>query len=252
MPNHTKKPGHWVAGIHAIRTLLLHGADRLHHLQVDSKRQDRRLQNLINTAQQHQIPIHTTDAQGLQKLLGNLNHQGIAAYTDLPSPGNEATLDQCLYQQAADPLLLILDGITDPHNLGACLRVADAVGVHAVIAPRDKATGLTPTACKVASGAAETVRFIQVTNLARTVRHLQDQHGIFVIGLAEASATSLYTTNLRGPLAIVVGNEEKGLRHLTRRCCDQLLALPMRGAVESLNVSVATGACLYEALRQRQ
>jgi 23S rRNA (guanosine2251-2'-O)-methyltransferase len=242
---------HWVGGIHAVRTLLLHGTKRIHSLQIDGKRQDRRLQSLLATAKKHQIPFQITNTQTLQKHLGNLNHQGVAALTSLPAPGNETTLDQLLCDQEETPLLLVLDNITDPHNLGACLRVADAAGVHAVIAPRDKATGLTPTACKVACGAAETVTFIQVTNLARTLRNLQDQYGVFVVGLADDSETSLYDADLCGPLAMVMGNEGQGLRSLTRKCCDQLLALPMHGSVESLNVSVATGVCVYEAIRQR-
>jgi 23S rRNA (guanosine2251-2'-O)-methyltransferase len=145
----------------------------------------------------------------------------------------------------------VLDGVTDPHNLGACLRTADGAGVHAVIAPRDKSAGLTPVACKVASGAAETVPFIQVTNLARTLRHLQDNFGVFLVGAAGESELSLYQADLRGPLALVMGAEGAGMRRLTREQCDQLVSLPMRGGVESLNVSVATGVCLYEALRQR-
>ena len=241
----------WVAGIHAVRTLLLHGTKRIHSLQVDGKRQDRRLQSILATAKKHQIPVQTTDAQTLQKQVGNLNHQGVAALTSLPAPGNETTLDQLLCDQEQPPLLLVLDSITDPHNLGACLRTADAAGVDAVIAPRDKATGLTPTACKVASGAAETVTFIQVTNLARTLRHLQDQHGIYIVGLVGEAETEVNAADLRGPLAMVMGNEGQGLRSLTRKCCDQLIAIPMHGSVESLNVSVATGICLYEARRQR-
>ena len=252
MPN--TKPNtstQWVGGIHAVRTLLLHGTKRIHSLQVDEKRQDRRLQNIKATANKHQIPVQMVDAQTLQKQLGNLNHQGVAALTSLPVPGNETTLDQLLCDQEQPAFLLVLDSITDPHNLGACLRTADAAGVHAVIAPRDKATGLTPTACKVASGAAETVNFIQVTNLARTLRHLQEQHGVFIVGLSDDADSGLYEADLSGPLAIVMGNEGQGLRNLTRKCCDHLLALPMRGSVESLNVSVATGICLYEAMRQR-
>jgi len=145
----------------------------------------------------------------------------------------------------------VLDGVQDPHNLGACLRTADAAGVHAVIAPADRSAGLTPVACKVASGAAETVPFVQVSNLARTLRHLQDAYRLFLVGAAGEAERSLYEADLRGPLGLVMGAEGGGLRRLTREQCDLLVHLPMHGRVESLNVSVATGICLYEALRQR-
>ena len=146
----------------------------------------------------------------------------------------------------------MLDGVTDPHNLGACLRSADGAGVHAVIAPRDRAGGLTPVVCKVASGAAETVPFVQVTNLVRTLRYLQDSHRVFVVGAAGDAQLDLYRADLTGPLALVMGSEGEGMRRLTRETCDQLVRLPMAGHVESLNVSVATGICLYEAVRQRR
>jgi len=148
-------------------------------------------------------------------------------------------------------LLLILDGVQDPHNLGACLRSADAAGLLAVIAPKDRSVGLTPTACKVASGVAESVPFIQVTNLVRTIRWLQSEAGVWVVGAAGEAETSLYQTDLNGPLALVMGGEEKGMRRLTREACDLLVKLPMLGSVESLNVSVACGICLFESNRKR-
>ena len=165
---------------------------------------------------------------------------------------NETFLDTLLTSLEAPPLLLVLDGVTDPHNLGACLRTADAVGVDAVIAPRNRACGLTPVVRKVACGGAEAVPFIQVTNLARTLEHLRHS-GAWVVGITtDKSCGSLYTTDLNGPLALVLGAEDKGLRRLTRERCDRLLYIPMVGSVESLNVSVACAVSLYEVLRQRQ
>ena len=149
------------------------------------------------------------------------------------------------------PLNMGVDGVQDPHNLGACLRSADAAGVHAVIAPKDRSAGLTPTACKIASGAAESVPFVQVTNLARTLKWLREEAGVWLVGTAGEAETTLYQADLSGPLGIVMGGEEKGMRRLTREGCDLLVSLPMAGAVESLNVSVATGVALFEAVRQR-
>lgn len=245
------KKTHWVGGIHAVRTLLKHGAERIDELVIDAKRQDRRLKTLLDEAKQQGLSLRQVDKKELERLLGDVNHQGVAASTRLPTPGGEFELDTLLGNLTEPAFLLVLDGVTDPHNLGACLRSADAAGVHAVIAPRDKSVGLTPTVCKVASGAAEVVSFIQVTNLARTLRHLQDQYQVFVYGLADEAQQSLYQMNLTGSIALVMGAEGAGLRRLTRESCDALLSLPMKGAVESLNVSVATGVCLYEALRQR-
>jgi 23S rRNA (guanosine2251-2'-O)-methyltransferase len=170
---------------------------------------------------------------------------------EIPAAGDERRLDALLDGLEGPAFLLVLDGVQDPHNLGACLRSADAAGVHAVVAPRERAAGLTPTACKVASGAAERIPFVQVTNLARTLRGLSEDRGLRIVGAAGEAATLLYDADLRGGLALVMGGEEKGLRRLTRERCDQLVRLPMQGTVESLNVSVAAGICLFEALRQR-
>ena len=197
------------------------------------------------------MKLHPVDKNSLAGLSADTNHQGIVAQTLVHSPLGEDALLQILNQLVQPPLLLVLDGVQDPHNLGACLRTADAAGVDAVIAPRDRAVGLTPVVCKVASGAAERVPFIQVTNLARTLRSLCEDHNIWIIGTAGDADTSLYRSDLTGPLAIVMGAEEKGMRRLTREQCDSLVFLPMAGAVESLNVSVATGVVLYEAVRQR-
>ncbi|MCW8882915.1 MAG: 23S rRNA (guanosine(2251)-2'-O)-methyltransferase RlmB, partial [Sedimenticola sp.] len=164
---------------------------------------------------------------------------------------DENSLESLLTKLDVPPFLLILDGVQDPHNLGACLRSADATGVHAVIAPKDRSVGLTPTACKVASGAAESIPFYQVTNLARTLKWLQSELGVWLVGTAGEAESSLYAADLKGPLGIVMGGEEKGMRRLTRESCDLLVNLPMVGVVESLNVSVAAGICLFEAVRQR-
>lgn len=246
------KQTHWVGGIHAVRTLLKHGTGQIDEIVINAKRQDRRLKALLDEAKQQGLPLRQVDKKELDRLLGHVKHQGVAANTQLPTPGGEFELDTLLRNLTEPAFLLVLDGVTDPHNLGACLRSADAAGVHAVIAPRDKSVGLTPIVCNVASGAAEAVSFIQVTNLVRTLRHLQDDHQVFVYGLADEATQSIYQTNLGGSVALVMGAEGAGLRRLTRKYCDALLCLPMHGVVESLNVSVATGICLYEALRQRE
>ena len=178
------------------------------------------------------------------------NHQGVVASTLAPAARDEAFLKAQLQKQEKPPFLLILDGVQDPHNLGACLRSADAAGVQAVVAPKDRSTGLTAAACKVASGAADTVPFIQVTNLARTLRWLKEQ-GIWLVGTAGEAGMSLYDVDLKGPLAIVMGGEGKGMRRLTREACDLLVNMPMAGSIESLNVSVAAGVAMFEAVRQR-
>ncbi len=245
------KPGHWIAGIHAVRGALGHGAGQVDEILVDRRRRDRRLGALLEQARRHGVPVRQVERAELERHVPGLNHQGVAARTRAPSPGAEGDLDALLGALDEPPFLLILDGVTDPHNLGACLRTADAAGVHAVIAPRDRSVGLTPTVCKVASGAAATLPFIQVTNLARSLRHLQDSYRIFLVGTAGEAGQNLYQADLGGPLGLVMGAEGAGLRRLTREQCDLLVSLPMRGCVESLNVSVASGICLYEALRQR-
>jgi 23S rRNA (guanosine2251-2'-O)-methyltransferase len=240
-----------IGGIHSVRTAIRHGAGQIGTLWYDSTRHDKRLGQLLSEARKAGLKPQAVDRAALDKLLPDANHQGVVAETAAPAAQAESALDELLTTLGGPPLLLVLDGVTDPHNLGACLRSADGAGVHAVIAPRDRAAGLTPTACKVASGAAESVPFIQVTNLARTLKHLRDGYGVWVVGAAGEADTSLYQADLQGPLAIVMGAEEKGMRRLTREQCDQLVYLPMAGSVESLNVSVATGVCLYEAVRQR-
>ena len=244
--------GRHISGIHAVRTALKHGAGALEEVWYDPARNDRRLGKLLSELRRSGVATEAADRRTLERLAGGAAHQGIVARVSLPAARDEKALDELLEGLEEVPFLLVLDGVQDPHNLGACLRSADAAGVHAVIGPRDRAAGLTPVACKVASGAAESVPFIQVTNLARTLRHLRDAYGIWVVGTAGEAETLLYDADLGGPLAIVMGNEEKGLRRLTREQCDQLIRLPMAGAVESLNVSVATGITLFEAARQRR
>jgi 23S rRNA (guanosine2251-2'-O)-methyltransferase len=244
--------GQLIVGIHAVRTALKHGAQRIDRLQYDEARRDRRLRQLLDEARAAGLRPEPADKATLDRLTGGANHQGVVAHGEMPASLGEAALDSILAGLDHPPLLLVLDGVTDPHNLGACLRSADAAGVDAVVAPRDRASGLTPVVCKVASGAAETMPFVQVTNLARTLRHLQEAHRVFVVGAAGEATVEVFDADLKGPLAIVMGAEGEGMRRLTRETCDQLVRLPMAGHVESLNVSVATGVCLYEAVRQRR
>jgi 23S rRNA (guanosine2251-2'-O)-methyltransferase len=243
--------GQLIVGIHAVRTALKYGDQRIEALWFDAARKDRRLRQLIDEARAAGVKPLASDRASLDRMTAGANHQGVVAYGEVPTSRGESDLDELLVGLDEPPLLLVLDGITDPHNLGACLRTADGAGVHAVIAPRDRASGLTPVVCKVASGAAETMPFIQVTNLARTLRYLQDVHRVFVVGTAGEADEGLFQADLTGPLALVMGAEGEGMRRLTRDICDQVVRLPMAGHVESLNVSVATGVCLYEAARQR-
>jgi 23S rRNA (guanosine2251-2'-O)-methyltransferase len=240
-----------IAGLHSVRTALKHGVGSVQEMWVEAKRKDRRIKELVELARADAVPLHFVSKEELDALQPGVNHQGVIASTQAPAPLDEKALKAMLEGLEEPPLLLILDGVQDPHNLGACLRSADAAGVHALITPKDRSVGLTPTACKVASGAAESVPFVQVTNLARTLRWLQEA-GIWVVGTAGETNTLIYDADLQGPLALVMGAEEKGMRRLTREACDALVRLPMAGSVESLNVSVAAGICLFEAVRQRR
>jgi 23S rRNA (guanosine2251-2'-O)-methyltransferase len=223
-------------------------ASSIEEVLYDPTRKDRRMQDFLRTAKEAGVRLIAADESRLWGLAGNIQHQGIVARAnDLPLAQNLAEL---LDGISGTPLLLVLDGVTDPHNLGACLRVADAAGAHAVIAPRDRSAGLNATAAKVASGAAESVPYITVTNLARALRELKDA-GVWVVGTAGEATKSLYDTELDGPVALVMGAEGEGMRRLTRDTCDVVMQIPMAGTVESLNVSVAGGVCLFEAVRQR-
>ncbi|MGL4858834.1 MAG: 23S rRNA (guanosine(2251)-2'-O)-methyltransferase RlmB [Enterobacteriaceae bacterium] len=240
-----------IYGIHAVHALLQREPQRLREVFVLKGRHDQRLHALILELESLGILVQVAQRQWLDKQSQGGVHQGIIAKISEGRSWQEADLPDLLAELDVPPFLLILDGITDPHNLGACLRSADAAGVHAVIVPRDRSAALNATARKVASGAAENVPLIRVTNLARTLRTLQ-QEGIWIVGTAGEAQQTLYQAQLTGPLALVMGAEGEGMRRLTREHCDQLVSLPMSGSVSSLNVSVATGICLFEARRQRQ
>jgi 23S rRNA (guanosine2251-2'-O)-methyltransferase len=239
-----------VFGLHAVRTLLQQHPEKASLLILQKGREDARVAEVTKLANVAGVRIAHRDVSELDRLAAGDRHQGVCVQIKSAGVLGEGALDELLDKVAA-PLLLILDGVQDPHNLGACLRTADAAGVTAVIVPRDRAAGLTPVVRKVASGAAETVPLIQVVNLARTLRWLKERQ-IWIVGTDDEATKSIYETDLKGPLAIVLGAEGPGLRRLTRENCDALVGIPMKGVVESLNVSVATGVVLYEALRQRR
>ena len=237
-------------GIHAVRVLLTRHPQRVRRVLLAGGRDAGRLAEIRALAQRAGVQVAAADDALLAKLAEGERHQGVVAEI-VPRAGDpETQLEEALEAAGAAPLLLVLDGVQDPHNLGACLRSADAAGVAAVIVPRDRAAGLTPVVRKVAAGAAETVPLVPVVNLARTLRELKDR-GIWLVGTDDAADQTLYEADLKGPLALVMGSEGEGMRRLTRECCDQRVSIPMAGAVESLNVSVATGVALFEAVRQR-
>ncbi|MEX2498193.1 MAG: 23S rRNA (guanosine(2251)-2'-O)-methyltransferase RlmB [Wenzhouxiangellaceae bacterium] len=235
-------------GINAVDALLAHHPERV--IQLWAGGSGPRIQALLEKAARHAIPIQQAQPGALDKLSDGETHQGIVAEFRAAEPVQEADLDEIVERAGSNALLLLLDQVQDPHNLGACLRSAAAAGAHAVIVPRDRAVGMTPAVRRTAAGAAEMVPLIEVANLARCIEHLQ-KSGVWCIGLAGEAATSLYQTDLTGPLALVTGGEEHGLRQLTRKRCDALARIPMIGGTESLNVSVATGVALFEANRQR-
>lgn len=238
-------------GFHAVQSRMRQHAASIQEILIDQDRVDPRMKDLLKLAEASNVRIMQVDRDRLDGIAGrNGRHQGVIARvidTPIPYKDIQDILDSDLSEP---PFFLILDGVEDPHNLGACLRVADAMGVHAVIAPKDRAVGLNATVRKVASGAAETVPFIAVTNLARTIRELKEA-GVFVIGTTMDSPSTLLNTKLDGPIALVLGAEGDGIRRLTAESCDALVTIPMFGSVESLNVSVASGICLYEVRRQR-
>lgn len=240
-----------VFGLHAVRTLLQQHAERASKLILQKGREDARISEIGKLARAANIKIELRDVGELDRLASGDRHQGACLQMRPAAVLGEGALDDILDKLAVPPLLLILDGVQDPHNLGACLRTADAAGAHAVIVPRDRAAGLSPVVRKVASGAAETMPLIQVVNLARTLRWLKERN-VWLIGTDDQAPKSVYDTDLKGPMALVLGAEGPGLRRLTRESCDALVSIPMLGTVESLNVSVATGVVLYEAVRQRR
>jgi 23S rRNA (guanosine2251-2'-O)-methyltransferase len=235
-------------GFHAVGVRLKTAPQSVIEVYVDPTRKDARMRQFLERANEAGARVIEADGMRLAKLAGSHGHQGVAARVQ-PLPSSNS-LDDLLDELREPPLLLVLDGVTDPHNLGACLRVADGVGAQAVIAPKDHAVGINATVAKVASGAAETVPYFMVTNLARTLGELKER-SIWCVGASDDAPKTLYQADLKGPVALVLGAEGSGLRQLTRKTCDELVSIPMRGAVESLNVSVASGLCLYEALRQR-
>lgn len=235
-------------GFHAVTVRLKTAPESILEIHVDATRRDARMRQFVERAKEAGAKLVDSDDQRLIRLGGSPRHQGVVAKVNALASVN--SLDDVLDAVEGPPLVLVLDGVTDPHNLGACLRVADGAGAHAVVAPKDHAVGLNATVAKVASGASETVPYLMVTNLARTLNELKERD-IQVIGTAEDAELTLYDLDLTGPVALVLGAEGAGMRALTKKTCDVLVRIPMAGAVESLNVSVASGVCLYEALRQR-
>lgn len=238
-----------VFGFHAVTARLRHSPASVEELLVDERRRDPRLKRLLDLASGTGVRVIPVPARRLDGLAGDGRHQGVVAR--VRAVEQVRSLEQVLEQSGETPLLLVLDGVQDPHNLGACLRVADALGANAVVAPKDRAVGITPTVEKVASGAAETMPYVMVTNLARSLRAMQES-GIWVIGAAHDAPMSIEHCDMRRGVALVLGAEGAGMRRLTAQTCDQRVSIPMVGSVDSLNVSVAAGICLYEARRQRR
>lgn len=239
-----------IYGVHAVEALLRHHPRRVKHIWLSEGRSEPRLQTLLQLASEHRVTVGSAERRELDAWVEGV-HQGVVADVSPSQVWGEAMLDELLDRHEGPPLLLVLDGVTDPHNLGACLRTADAAGALAVIIPKDKSATLTPVVRKVACGAAEVIPLVAVTNLARSLEKLQ-QRGLWVVGTAGEAEKEIYQQDLTGPLVLVMGAEGKGMRRLTREHCDHLVKLPMSGSVSSLNVSVATGVCLFEAVRQRQ
>jgi len=235
-------------GFHAVTVRLKTAPRSVLEVHVDASRRDQRMRQFIERANAAGARLFESDDVRLQKMSGTARHQGVVARVDPLAVSH--SLDDTLDAVEGAPLVLVLDGVTDPHNLGACLRAADGAGAHAVVAPKDRAVGINATVAKVASGAADTVPYFMVTNLARTLNELKER-AIRIVGTSDDAQRTLYEVDLTGPTALVLGAEGSGMRQLTARTCDELVRLPMRGAVESLNVSVASAVCLYEAVRQR-
>jgi 23S rRNA (guanosine2251-2'-O)-methyltransferase len=237
-------------GLHSVQAAIDYSPGKIIRVWIDEQRIDKRLGKIIDDLAALGIEPEKTDRKKLDRLADGNNHQGIAVEVTMPGELSESDLKTMVENLSGTALLLVLDNVQDPHNLGACLRTADATGVQGVIITKDNATGITPTVCKVASGAAETIPVYQVTNLSRTLRWLKSE-GIWVMGSAGEAEQTLYQADLTVPMALVVGAEGTGIRRLTKENCDLLIKLPMLGQLESLNLSVATGVFLYEAVRQR-
>ena len=237
-----------LAGFHAVIARLRQAPETIREVYIEAQRKDKRMQSLVDQVSKAGRPVHLVGADRLDGLAGGARHQGVVAVADARKLADD--LDDVLDGVEGPALLLILDGVTDPHNLGACLRTADAAGVHAVVAPRDRAVGLNTTVQRVACGAAESVPYIMVTNLARTMRDLKDRD-IWLVGTDDQAAEGIHQIQGKRAMGWVMGAEGEGMRRLTRETCDELVRIPMLGSVESLNVSVATAVCLYETVRQR-
>ncbi len=239
-----------ICGIHAVQAALDYSADKINKVWIDTHRKDKKQLAFIDQIQRLSISFEKADRKKLDKMTDGKNHQGIVAEVELPSVRSENELKHNVTTMTAVPFFLILDQVQDPHNLGACLRTADAVGVHGIIITKDNSAGITPTVCKVASGAAETVPIYQVTNLARTCRWLKEQN-IWLMGATGDTEQSIFSVDLTLPLALIMGTEGTGMRRLTQQQCDFLVKIPMVGQVESLNVSVAAGIMMYQVFKQR-
>jgi 23S rRNA (guanosine2251-2'-O)-methyltransferase len=239
----------WLYGIHALESIIAREPERLIELFVLKGRDDKQIHEIVSQARRFGASVQFCQRKTLDEKVEGGQHQGLVAKVKPAKQFSENDL-MSIVENSKKPLLLILDGVTDPHNLGACLRTADAAGVDAVVVPKDKSAALTPVVRKVASGAADVIPLVQVTNLARTLRDLQAA-GLWIVGTAGEAEQDIYQAKLDGPMALVMGAEGKGMRRLTREHCDELIKLPMAGSVSSLNVSVATGVCLYEMVRQR-
>ncbi|KRW57730.1 23S rRNA (guanosine(2251)-2'-O)-methyltransferase RlmB [Pseudomonas sp. TTU2014-080ASC] len=239
-----------IYGVHAVEALLRHHPKRVKQIWLAEGRNDPRVQALLGLAGEARVAVGQCERREMDAWVEGV-HQGVVAEVSPSQVWGEAMLDELLDRTSGAPLLLVLDGVTDPHNLGACLRTADAAGVHAVIVPKDKSATLNATVRKVACGAAEVIPLVAVTNLSRTLEKLQ-QRGLWIVGTAGEAERELYQQDMTGPTVLVMGAEGKGMRRLTREHCDYLVKLPMAGSVSSLNVSVATGVCLFEAVRQRK
>jgi 23S rRNA (guanosine2251-2'-O)-methyltransferase len=240
----------WIVGINPVEGALSNDAERVRELVVENGQRNPRVQELVERAKALKITVNHRPREQLDKLAGEARHQGVAALYEAPPMAHENDLAALMERDGGDTLVLVLDGVTDPHNLGACLRSAAAAKVTAVIVPKDRAVGLTPVVRRASAGGADRVPLIAVTNLARTLRELKDA-GVWITGLAGDTDSSIYGVDFKGPVALVLGGEGEGIRRLTRELCDFVAKIPMPGTMESLNVSVATGVALFEALRQR-
>jgi 23S rRNA (guanosine2251-2'-O)-methyltransferase len=242
--------GELLYGINTIEAALTHDPKNVLELYIEAGSHNARLKELSERAREAGVKPHARDRAALDKMTGGARHQGAVARYRAPPPRAEKELYELVEQARRDTLIRVLDGVTDPHNLGACLRSAEAAGATAVVVPKDKAAGITPTVRRASSGAADRVAFFAVTNLARTLKALKEK-GVWLVGLTGDAAQDFYRLDLKGPLGLVMGSEGEGMRRLTGEACDFLAQIPLRGGVESLNVSVATGIALFEALRQR-